>query len=194
MTDDRVGERIQDNRNTRMVAGLMLAPLCGAFGSPTIVFFVSSVIDFINRGFDWRAFAIMTSSGAFTLIFLIYAVVFGIPITIVIGTPAYLVLKKLGANGFAVYLVGGAIIAIIGAMSAAALTGWGMGLFVSGFILLIASSGGIGGLTFWLIRRPDRDAKLAHHRHHDAEPNSRSNHQHHDPHRHEFLGVLFRQH
>ena len=162
MSEDRVGEPIRDNRLARTFAGLLLAPVAGGFGSPIIFVLVGSLIDFINRKFDWGAFESMRALGPFTFFFLIYSVLLGIPISLVIGPPAYLGLKKLGVNGFVAYLVGGAAIGMLGAISVGMLTGWSVGLFLfPGLSVLISCGGGIGGLTFWLIRRPDRDVVSA---------------------------------
>lgn len=162
MSEERVGDPIRDNRTARTFAGLLLAPVAGGLGSPLIVSLVICVIDFINRGFDWHAFEVMSSLGQFTFYFLIYAALFGIPISLAIGTLAYLALRRRGLNGFVVYLVGGATIGMVGAMSVSALAGLGVGLLLFPvFIALMSCSGGIGGLVFWLIRRPDRDAPSA---------------------------------
>ncbi len=159
MSKEAVGEPVQDNRTTKTVAGLLLAPVAGGFGSPIVFAFVGSLIDFSNPGFDWGAFASLRALGPVTFYFLIYAALLGIPMSLVIGTPAYLALRKLGLNGFIVYLFVGAAIGFIGAMSVGALSGWGIGLFLVPWLsVLISCGGGIGGLTFWLIRRPDRDA------------------------------------
>ena len=130
MSEERVGEPIRDNRTARTFAGLLLAPVAGGLGSPLIVSLVICVIDFINRGFDWHAFEVMSSLGQFTFYFLIYAALFGIPISLAIGTLAYLALRRRGLNGFVVYLVGGATIGMVGAMSVSALAGLGVGLVV----------------------------------------------------------------
>jgi hypothetical protein len=56
------------------------------------------------------------------------------------------------------YTIGGSLIALLTMLLTWILSGV-YGTFQIPILLLFASAGAIGGITFWFFRRPDRDAR-----------------------------------
>lgn len=105
-----------------------------------------------------------------------YALLFGLPTSIVFGLPTYFILQKLRLNRLLSYVVAGFIAAIISELvyfllveltndhppdvSPALSAVRGLpSLFAEPSTFFIGLLGGIAGLTFWLIARPDQQQR-----------------------------------
>ncbi len=88
----------------------------------------------------------------------------GIPPTLVIGWPLHLVLLRTGLIHLATYITFGAALAV-GAMQLMLRVVYSDGPYALPVpfetTLLAAAAGGIGATLFWLIRRPDHDARAS---------------------------------
>lgn len=138
--------------------GLLLAPMIGGAVSamisalPLLVFGNEEVRTSLNL------------PAAMSMGFLIGAFL-GLPAALTLGLPIHLLLLRYGWTSLLHYSAFGAVIAfamqstLMLAFNGLSFLGAEHGIWA--LSLLTALAGAIGGLVFWLIRRPDRDARGA---------------------------------
>lgn len=105
-----------------------------------------------------------------------YGLLFGLPTSIIFGIPTYLILQKLRLNRLSSYLAAGFAAAVISEFINLVIVGLTSiyppgvspifsaisplpSLFVEPSTYFIGLLGGIAGLTFWLIVRPDQQQR-----------------------------------
>ena len=157
MSEDAVGGADKcDTRRARTLVALVAAPITGGIGGVLVLFafgmgyqlFFSGRVDLSGLG---NPLWMMIASSVMT-----NAIVAGVPLSLIAGLPVHLLLTKLRMVGWLTYAVGGGAIALAGMVVVQETLGW---RFYAPFVLAVVGGGGaIGGLAFWLIRRPDRDA------------------------------------
>jgi len=139
----------QRNRLIRAIIGLVLAPIVGAIVSVAITFGFASFLNPIG----W------TSPSTFDLLFGTVSIgaAAGCPAAFILGPPIHIWLQYRRWVGVHHYIAFGALIGLITALALAVFfMQAGGAIAIIGFMIIFA--GAIGGLVFWLIRRPDRDA------------------------------------
>ncbi len=151
MSDQRAGERTRSTKVAATIAGLLCAPPVGAFLANCFV------VIYLHATTEGPVIVGPTSATLTFALPIMYGAYFGWPIAFLIGWPVHILLQLQRANSALHYSIFGAAIGWIllpVAFIAGALTGL-LGLIALGFGL----AGAIGGLIFWLIRRPDRDTR-----------------------------------
>jgi hypothetical protein len=93
-----------------------------------------------------------------------YGGMIGVPAMLILGIPAHVVFQRLGFRALPWYAISGLLCGLsVYFLCVAALTKWwptanDYVLYEPGVFVLAASIGFMTGTSFWLIRRPDRDA------------------------------------
>lgn len=77
--------------------------------------------------------------------------------SLLVGWPLHMAMQRAGLKQWWHYVVLGVILAAIAALLVSPLMGLDMLYLGLEVMLMMALSGAIGGVVFWLIRRPDRD-------------------------------------
>lgn len=148
MSETEVGKTTRAEKIARTITGLLCAPVGGAF--LTTVIFVAIMSATSDR-------PVIVGPTSATLTFavpLMLGAIYGWPIAFIIGWPAHAYLAKRGDAALSAYIVLGACIALaLALLLIFAQRLWANWLSFAFF----ATAGAITGLTFWLIRRPDRD-------------------------------------
>ena len=91
----------------------------------------------------------------------LYGGLLGIIPSILVGWPLHMAMQRAGLKLWWHYAVLGVILAAIAAPLVSPLMGLDVIYLGIAIMLMMAGSGAIGGLVFWLVRRPDRDAVTA---------------------------------
>lgn len=149
MSETGVGRRTQSTKVAATIAGLLCAPPAGAFLANCFM------VIYLHATTDGPVIVGPTSATLTFALPIMYGALFGWPVAFVIGWPIHIVLQLQRANSALHYAIFGAAVActlLPLVLISGALTGF-LGLFTSG----VGLAGAIGGLAFWLIRRPDRD-------------------------------------
>lgn len=136
--------------------GLVLAPMIG--GAASMLIYVLPVLSFG----DEESRTLLKLHAVISTGFLAGAFL-GLPASLLLGPFAHLLLLRQGWTSLLHYCTFGTVIAL--AVQCTVMLGFS-GLFVAPgtwrVALLAAIAGAIGGVAFWLIRRPDRDAPRPH--------------------------------
>ena len=140
----------------RTVTGLIAAPLAGALASSL---FYAVLHTQLAPAFEIGSFA----AGVFAsvIIVMVFALFYGVPYALFVGWPVHLFLLRVGFTGVFVY---GCFAASFTVAFARVFIAPSFGFEPGGpndlleLIGLAIIAGGVGGVSFWLIRRPDRDA------------------------------------
>lgn len=142
-------EATRNQKIVRSIAGMALAPAIRSIASVALTF---AFADFMNpRGaapnFIWPMIVGSSIIGA----------CIGWPAALAFGFPAHALMLRRRWTGPWRYAGLGALIGLVMTIVLAIfLAQTGAAVFVIGFMIVLA--GAIGGLVFWLIRRPDKDA------------------------------------
>lgn len=149
MSEDAATSGTPRDRIVLAVLGLALAPIIGGLGALAFMIAFSS---FLNP-LGWS----VPSFGTFLLGAIYIAALVGWPAAVVLGIPTHLELKRRGWTGALNYFGFGALIGLATMIILMImLNQFGGAAMVIGFMIVLA--GALGGLAFWLIRRPDKDA------------------------------------
>lgn len=88
----------------------------------------------------------------------VYGGLLGIIPSLLVGWPLHMAMQRAGLKLWWHYALLGIILAAVAALLVSPLMGLDVIYLGIAIMLMMAGSGAIGGLVFWLIRRPDRDA------------------------------------
>jgi hypothetical protein len=137
-----------NNPATPKWSKLFVATLAAPFGALLAVTLVAVLIEALSpHGAFFLTLWIVPLFG------LGYTMVFGLPLAIVFGNLLHALLSHFGQRKVFIYFLGGAIGG--GLVAGVAFPFFQQNLFMSGVCVVAAAA---GMTTFWLIRRPDRDA------------------------------------
>ena len=132
---------------------LTLAPIAGGMVGLLIYLFHANIFyptsPLADGFFETLTFG--TTAGA------LYGGMLGIIPSFLVGWPLHMVLQRAGLQQWWAYIVLGVILATVAGLLVAPVFGLNVIEFGLGIMLMMAGSGAIGGIVFWLIRRPDRD-------------------------------------
>jgi hypothetical protein len=151
VSEERAGERSRLSRVGSTITALLCAPIVGAsLANLALLAYIGATTDgplIVGPTSATLTFALPIMSGA----------MLGWPAAF-LAWPVHAWLLKRGHTSALIYILLGTACATLLAI-AGALLDWAyislLGLMLVGLVI----SGAIGGLTFWLIRRPDRDRK-----------------------------------
>ncbi|HEV7693332.1 MAG TPA: hypothetical protein VGO52_21030 [Hyphomonadaceae bacterium] len=132
----------------RTLIGLCIAPFAGAFAG-SLVLVVVTLVSGANEG---------PSAGPLALLGMatVLGGIIGFAAAIILGLPAHLALQRLRLCSLPVYAGLGLLIAAVTLLATAAAYG-GVAIIDQALSMSAAIVGVVSGVTFWLIRRPDRD-------------------------------------
>jgi hypothetical protein len=162
VSEEKVGESRSHDRSPRLIAGLFLAPIVGCLLGAYAFLIVVLLTQAANQEPDQLDLQnLIRVFGMITGIALQIALLLGVAISFAFGLPLYLLLKHFEITHVLAYLSGGIAVGVVALQIFFMLsaTDFGMETYVAP---LGAACGGFAALTFWLIRRPDKDAGLNH--------------------------------
>ena len=143
----------------RTATGLVAAPLVGALAGGSLY-----VVLHTQFGNEFTLANLFGNAVLIAVIGIISGFLYGVPYALFVGWPAHLLLLRFGLTSVFVYVcLAASATAAFASVFVAPSFGFDV-LAPKSFLELISSAaiaGGIGGLVFWLIRRPDRDAVSA---------------------------------
>ena len=138
----------------RTALGLFLAPIAGGMTGLLIYLGYSSIVDptSVVGGDTVDTLRFGVTAGA------MYGGLLGVVPSFLVGWPLHIVMQRLRLTQWWAYIALGLLLAAVAGLLVAPTFGMSVIYFGAGIMLMLAMSGAIGGLVFWLIRRPDRDA------------------------------------
>jgi hypothetical protein len=137
------------------VTALLAAPIVGAIASSLIYATIHT-----QFGTQYTILNLLVGAMFTTVMGVISAMLFIVPSSFILGWPIHLILMRIGLTGFMAYTC---VSATLTAVLARLLPGFYTGPLQNDveLHLLAAVAGAVGGVVFWLIRRPDRAAPIA---------------------------------
>mgnify|MGYP000901177172 FL=1 len=137
--------------------GLCLAPIVGGMVGLLIYITYENITNpgsFLGGGFfETLRFSLMAGA-------MYGGLLGGIP-SLLVGWPLHLAMQRAGWKQWWAYAGLGVVLALIAGFGIGPVFGLELMYFGGAIVLMLLMSGAIGGLIFWLIRRPDRDAVTA---------------------------------
>lgn len=159
MSEARVGESSERSRIIRTIIGLLCAPLVGAVMAMFAAFMALQLINGQAFGIPVDQIMPLLQMGA------MLGAYAGWPVAFLFGWPIHVGLMQRNASKAPYYVLFGAFIATATFVVATTVTGYLFRFILDWQFILTGLSfltaGAIGGLVFWLIRRPDRDNQSA---------------------------------
>lgn len=159
MSEAAIGESSERSRIIRTIIGLLCAPLAGSVMAIFTAFIALQMINGQAFGIPFDQIVPLLQMGAMLGAYV------GFPVAFLFGWPIHVGLMQRNASKALYYVLFGALIAIATFAVATTVTGYHFRLVLDWQFILTGLSfltaGAIGGLTFWLIRRPDRDNQCA---------------------------------
>lgn len=150
MSEERVGGSTAETRGIgHTICGLLAAPIVGGMIASTLMILLASILTPSSNALMMLHVSILAG--------LIAGAIFGVPAALLVGWPVHLLMKWRGVKRRHHYMLVGALIAVLPlavSSGSALLASPNLGVPLAISFLL---AGAIGGVTFWLIRRPDRD-------------------------------------
>lgn len=137
--------------------GLCLAPIVGGMAGLLIYMSYESIANpgsFLAGGVvETLRFSVMAGA-------MYGGLLGGIP-SLLVGWPLHLAMQRAGWKRWWAYVGLGLLLALIAGFGIGPVFGLELMYFGGAIVLMLLISGAIGGLVFWLVRRPDRDAAIA---------------------------------
>lgn len=153
MSEDRLGGRSQSTRIILTIVGLLCAPVVGV----TVAIYFGMLFDFVGRGSSIDYAYMLNSAGSVGAVLGAYL---GWPTAFLFGWPIHVGLLDRNATKLRHYVGLGAVIGVTLFLTVTLVTGavrFALDPSFASLALTSTAAGALGGLTFWLIRRPDRD-------------------------------------
>lgn len=138
----------------RTAWALAIAPIAGGAAGLFIYLCYSLATD-PSQGLltdFWDSLRFSLTGGAF------YGGMFGVLPSFIVGWPLHLVLQRIHMTGWWAYVALGIGLSAIAGFIVAPLFGLSPTYLDTELRVMLFTCGAIGGLVFWFIRRPDRDA------------------------------------
>ncbi len=159
MSEERVGEKGRpqaENTGGKTVTGLLIAPFAGSVGAALVLLVIACVQHAANAGLEFLYLGNVVAILGFAIsLAIMIASTLGITASIALGLPSHLLLKRAGQTHLIAYSAAGSLVGAISGTLYALFVGMTSN---NGFWALPGGlAGAFGGLTFWVIRRPDRD-------------------------------------
>jgi hypothetical protein len=134
-----------------------VAVFVGLIAAPAIGGSLGTVLQFSFQALATGQLSYLSQSGSFLSAGLLAGLILGIPSSFTLGLLVHTLLVRRGLVRVWHYAFFGMLIAMTTAFSLALVIGsW---TTFGATAIFFGLCGAIGGLTFWLIRRPDRDRK-----------------------------------
>ncbi len=161
MSDARVGKDRNSGAGARLITGLFLAPIIGCLvGSGLFVISNIAFESLATDSYTARQHELWYILGYVAIYSFQISIVIGVPVSFVFGLAIHVALERASISNLLAYAGAGAALGII-ALELFLLSRGDGASFEYGIPVLGGLCGGLSALTFWFIRRPDRDALSA---------------------------------
>lgn len=143
-----------------LFATILPGPVAGVVAAVIVAATVLADLDFFR--IDGAAASMGITYSGMLAIGALFGAIWGTLLTVGAGLPVHALLLRRGTTHAGSYLVAGGVIGLapgaffaIGPLMGTTADKWSD---AASFVLAGAAAGMVGGMAFWLIRRPDRDA------------------------------------
>jgi hypothetical protein len=140
----------------KTASGLFLAPIVGgAIAMPLYPLLLNLIRGMFVSLENLRDLGSMAQTGA------LLGAWMGVIPAFVLGVPVHALLMKTRKTHLLFYVGLGSVIAFVSFVTLSPLYGFGVawGPSIRAYLPVVPLCGGLGGVLFWFIRRPDRDSK-----------------------------------